>query len=85
VLVAVGRGQPGTFLGDQEPGVVGAAFDVKSHHVRQLVRDAVGLIVAEGGQGARLAERAQPRIEHVALFHGSDHRGIGAGKFHSKA
>ncbi len=52
VLVAVGGGQPGAFLGDQEARAVALADDVKSHHVGEFVGDAVRLEIIEQREAA---------------------------------
>jgi hypothetical protein len=49
VFVAVGGGEPGAFLGDQEARVVTLAYHVEPHHVGEFVRDAVGLKIMEEG------------------------------------
>jgi hypothetical protein len=83
VLVAVGCGQPCSFLGDQESSVVVSAGDVEPHHISQFVDNPVRLKVLESGQGPELATRAQPRVEQIALSNGSDHRWVGAFEFHA--
>ena len=69
-------------MGDQEARVVGLAGDVEAHQVRLFVRETVGLIIRKRGQRPKFADRAQPRVEQIALLDGSDHRGIGALEFH---
>ena len=47
VVVAVGGGQSGAFMGDQEARAVALADDVKPHHVGEFVGDAVRLEIIE--------------------------------------
>jgi len=58
VLVAIGRGQPRAFKGDQKSRTVAFAFDVKSHHVRHFIVDAIVLVVFDARQGPAFAARA---------------------------
>ena len=60
------------------------ADDVKSHHVRHFIGDTVRLVIPEQGQAWPLAERAQPCVQQVALFHRPDDRRVGAGEFHRR-
>jgi hypothetical protein len=81
MLVAIGGRQPRTFLGNQKTGVIAFANDIKSHHLRELIGDAVGPILLEARQGAAFIERPQPGIQEIALFHRPGNRGAGAFEF----
>jgi hypothetical protein len=85
VFAAVGRRQSRAFLGDQKSRVTVFAFDVKSHHVHELIVDTVWLVIRDRGQRPTFTECMQPGIEQIALLDGSDDRGVGALVFHRRA
>ena len=86
VLVAVGRGQPRAFLGDQEARARRRRRRrrIPSCRPARRRRGRAGNR-RDGAAARRLAERAQPGVQQIALLDRSDHRGIGAFEFHSAA
>ena len=47
MLVAIGGGEPGAFLGNDETGGVAAVIDVVPHHIDQFIGDTLGPVVGQ--------------------------------------
>ena len=81
-LVAVGGGEPGALMRNQETCAVALADNVISHHVDHLVVDAIEVKIPEERHGLPLAGCAQPFVQEIALPDRFDYRGIRTREFH---
>ena len=81
-LVAVGGGEPGALMRNQETCAVALADNVISHHVGHFVVDAVELKIPKERHRPPLGGRAQPFVQEIALPDRFDYRGIGTFEFH---